>query len=183
MTSNSFSSRFFIALVPPVEIQDYVNAVVKELGDRYRTQTSKAPPHVTLHPPFAWSLEKVGSLEQCLREFASQQAAVPITLSGFGAFTPRVLFINVLKTPELLVLQSTLMTELAKTLGIIDPKSKQRPFFPHLTIASRNLTRQTFKQAWSELQSRQVEFKFVSDRLTLLLHNGQRWQIHSEFPL
>ena len=75
------------------------------------------------------------------------------------------------------------MAQLEKTLGIVDLKAKQRPFSPHLTVASRNLTRQTFKQAWSELQSRQVEFKFVGDRLTLLLHNGQCWQIHSEFPL
>jgi 2'-5' RNA ligase len=175
--------RCFIALLPPLEIQEYANQVIGELGDRYQTRTSKSPPHVTLQPPFQWHMQDISKLEQILSEFANHQRAVPMTLSGFGAFVPRVLYINVLTTAELLALQTALMTHLQETLEIIDPKSKGRTFAPHLTVASRNVTRQTFKQAWTELQVRQVEFEFVGDRLTLLVHDGQRWQIRSEFPL
>jgi 2'-5' RNA ligase len=176
-------SRFFIALLPPQEIQDFANAVIQELGDRYQTRAAKAPPHVTLQPPFLWQLEASADLETCLQEFAAQQAIVPITLSGFGAFAPRVLYINVLKTAELLALQAQLMAQLEASLGIVDPVSKRRPFSPHMTVASRNITRSTFKQAWAELQPRQAEFEFVGDRLTLLLHDGHRWQVQSEFAL
>ncbi|MBD1870073.1 2'-5' RNA ligase family protein [Cyanobacteria bacterium FACHB-471] len=181
MKSDASNPRFFVALLPPLEVQEYASQVIQELGDRYQTRTSKSPPHVTLQPPFQWQLQHIARLEQALSEFANQQSQVPVALSGFGAFAPRVLYINVLKTVELLALQTALATHLEETLEIVDPKSN-RAFSPHLTVASRNLTRQTFKQAWTELQMRQVEFEFVGDRLTLLIHDGQRWQIRSEFP-
>ncbi|MBD2461357.1 2'-5' RNA ligase family protein [Oscillatoria sp. FACHB-1407] len=175
--------RFFIALVPPQPIQDYASDVIQSLGDRYRTGVSKAPPHVTLQPPFEWDTLQQHTLEACLSDFVTQQRVVPVQLSGFGSFPPRVLYINVLKTPSLLHLQAALMATLETQLGIVDPKSKQRPFSPHLTVASRNVTRQTFKQAWEELRSRSVEFEWVSDRITLLIHTGHHWQVEREFPL
>lgn len=175
--------RFFVALVPPVEIQEYAEGVIQELSDRYHTRTAKAPPHVTLQPPFEWQLGEIDRLNQCLAEFVHNSNAVPVNLSGFGAFAPRVLYINVVKTPGLLTLQAALMAQLESTLKIVDPKSKHRAFAPHLTVASRNITSQTFKVAWETLRSRSVEFEFVGDRLVLLQHDGQRWQIRSEFPL
>ncbi|MDX2217368.1 MAG: 2'-5' RNA ligase family protein [Oculatellaceae cyanobacterium bins.114] len=176
-------SRFFIALLPPQTIQDYANEVIQSLGDRYHTGVSKAPPHVTLQPPFEWSVARQPDLETCLSSFAIQHNAVPVQLSGFGAFPPRVLYINVLKTPQLLALQTNLMATLETQLAIANPQSKQRPFSPHLTVASRNLTRQTFNQAWEELRSHPVEFEFVGDRLTLLIHTGKHWRVEQEFPL
>lgn len=179
MATAERQTRFFVALMPPVEVQTYAEGVIQELGQRYRTYTAKAPPHITLQPPFLYAEATV--LETWLSRFASQQAAVPVHLFGFGSFAPRVLYINVLRTPELLALQAALSSQLDIELGIVDPASKQRPFAPHLTVASRNLTRQTFRQAWAELQSRTVEWQFVVDRLTLLVHNGQCWQIQTEF--
>jgi len=174
-------ARFFVALLPPLEVQEYANQVIQELGDRYQTRTSKSPPHITLQPPFQWQIQQVSQLEQTLSNFARSQSRVSMKLSGFGAFVPRVLYIDVLKTAELLALQAALTKHLEETLEIVDPKSKSRAFAPHLTVASRNFTRLTFKQAWAELQLRPVEFEFVGDRLTLLIHDGQRWQIQSEF--
>jgi 2'-5' RNA ligase len=94
-----------------------------------------------------------------------------------------VLYINVVRTPELLRLQAALRDYLEAELGIVDPKAKQRPFAPHLTVASRNLTGATFRQAWAELQPRSFEFQFVAEQLTLLIYRGQRWQVQGEFPL
>jgi 2'-5' RNA ligase len=179
----SSTPRFFVALIPPVEIQDYAQQVIQELSDRYQTYTANAPPHITLQPPFQWSLVQAPELEQCLHMFASRWAAVPITFSGFGTFAPRILYMNVLRTPELLSLQAGLIAELEQTLGIIDPKAHRRPFSPHLTIASRNVTRETFDKAWTDLQVRPVKFEFVASCLTLLIHDGQAWQISSEYAL
>lgn len=174
--------RFFIALLPPLAIQDYATSVIRELSECFQTRTAKAPPHVTLQAPFLWPLETVASLQQSLRQVASQHRAFPVTLSGFAAFPPRVLYLNVLKTPELLTLQTRLSEELEQ-IGIVDAVAKRRPFTPHLTVASRNLTRQTFRAAWSRLESRVVNLEFTAEHLTLLLHDGQGWQVHSEFAL
>lgn len=176
-------ARFFVALIPPRPIQDYASQVIQALGDRYHTRTAHAPPHITLQPPFLWQSNDTSQLEECLSSFAHSQVQIPVVLSGFGAFAPRVLFINVLKTDVLLRIQADLMAHLEKHLGIADPVAQRRPFSPHLTIASRNLNRQTFKQAWSELEPQAVEFEFVGDRLVLLIHNGRGWHVQAEFPL
>ncbi len=175
------TSRCFIALLPPPEIQEYANTVIQELGDRYNTRVSKAPPHVTLQAPFRWPFNQIRQLEQVLQDFANAQVAVPITLSGFGGFRPRVLYIHVLKTPELLQLQAELMNTLEQTLQIVDPVAKQRAFSPHLTVASRNMNRHVFAELWSDLRTRPLEFHFTPPSLTLLIHDGQRWQIRSTF--
>lgn len=176
------STRFFIALIPPQAVQDYADRTIQELTERFQTRTAKAPPHVTLQPPFLWEFEQVFELENRLRQFAQTRSPVPVTISGFGAFAPRVLYLNVLKTPELLALQAVLIQDLEQ-IGIRDPKNKQRGFSPHLTVASRNINKPIFKAAWAELQARSVEFEFVSNRLILLIHEGQRWQVRSEFEL
>ncbi|NJR65740.1 MAG: 2'-5' RNA ligase family protein [Leptolyngbyaceae cyanobacterium CRU_2_3] len=175
--------RFFIALIPPLEIQAYADQVIQELSDRYQTSTANVLPHVTLQAPFLWQIETLPQLETCLNQFVQQQPVVPVTLSGFGAFAPHVLYLNVLRTPDLLALQANLTMHLETNLGILDPIAKQRPFTPHVTVASRNLDASTFQQAWIDLETRQIEFEFEAIGLTLLLYDGQRWQIQSQFPL
>lgn len=176
-------TRFFVALLPPTEIQTYAANVIQDLSQRYRTHTSKSPPHITLQPPFLLHQERLAELTACLQNFASEQSALPVFLSNFGAFAPRVLYLNVVKTPELLSLQSALSNRLVGD-GILDPADQeQRPYAPHLTVASRKLTRQTFRQAWSELQTQIVQFQFMAERLTLLIYIDQRWQVQAEFPL
>lgn len=175
--------RFFIALVPPQEIQDYASEIKEYFAQTYNSRhAQKSPPHITLQPPFEWQLDNLPVLEQCLSTFALTRTPVPITLQGFGAFAPRVIYINVIKTPELLTLQNDLMIYLEASVGIVQPASKSRPFAPHMTVAFRDLTRQNFKVAWTEFQHRPLEFEFSASKLTLLIHDGRRWHISAEFP-
>jgi 2'-5' RNA ligase len=175
--------RFFIALLPSREIQDYANEVKQYFSDRYNSRAAqKSPPHITLQPPFEWPTEDLPRLEQHLSIFALSQSPFSVTLQNFAAFPPRVIYIDVLKTEELLALQQALMTHLETHLGIADPKSKSRPFAPHMTVAFRDLTRQNFKLAWPEFQERSLYLKWVASSLTLLIHDGQHWTICREFP-
>ncbi len=175
--------RFFIALLPPQAIQDYANEIKQQFAVHYEShQAQKSPPHITLQPPFEWASDP-SHLEQSLREFAAQSAPVPITLEGFSAFPPRVIYINVLKTPELLTLQKQVMDYSETRLGIVDSAAKHRAFAPHMTVAFRDLTKQNFNLAWQEFRDKSLHFEFVADHLTLLLHNGQRWTIAADFSL
>jgi 2'-5' RNA ligase len=179
--------RFFIALMLPDEVEAYANQVIRELSDRYNTRTAKAAPHITLQPPFTWPLGSVDMLEGAIATVAASQPAIPVHLSGFGCFSPRVLYINVVKTPELISAQQALMNHLEDDLNIVDPKANGRAFAPHVTVASRRITPGVFKQAWRELRDREVTFKFVCDRLTLLLYENegttQRWIPYRTCPL
>jgi 2'-5' RNA ligase len=85
------------------------------------------------------------------------------------------------KSPELLTLQANLMAYVESKLEIVDKVSKTRPFAPHMTVAFRDLTKQNFKAAWPEFEKRQLYFEFTAEKLTLLLHDGKRWNIKSEF--
>lgn len=184
MPLDSETHRFFIALLPPTDVQDYANQVKQHFADRYHSKAAqKSPPHITLQPPFTWNTEARPVLEQRLSEFASYQSTVPVTLDGFAAFPPRVIFINVQKTPELLTLQQELTQFMQQTLNIEDARTGNRPFSPHLTVAFRDLTKPHFKAAWQEFQPQSVFFEFVVLHLTLLIHDGTRWNIDSQFPL
>ncbi|MEH1820454.1 MAG: 2'-5' RNA ligase family protein [Nostoc sp.] len=175
-------SRFFVALLPPQDIQDYANQVKQYFADRYASSGAlKSPPHITLQPPFEWADANLSLLETSLKEFASGQQPVAITLKGFSAFVPRVIYINVVRSQEILNLQADLMAYTESNLGIVDKVSKTRPFSPHITVAFRDLTKQNFKAAWPEFEKRQLDFEFTADKLTLLLHDGRRWNVKSEF--
>lgn len=186
MTDNSHP-RFFVALMLPDEVEAYANQVIRELGDRYNTRTAKAAPHITLQPPFLWSLASVEQLERAITTVAATHSPIPLQLKGFGCFSPRVLYIDVVHSNELIEVQRHLMVHLEEHLNVIDPKAKGRPFAPHVTVASRRMTPGIFKRAWRELRDQEVAFEFVCDRLTLLRYvnegNTHRWISHQTFPL
>ncbi|MEB3293323.1 MAG: 2'-5' RNA ligase family protein [Synechococcales bacterium] len=198
-------SRWFIALIPPQEMQVYANQIKQMFADQYGScKAFTSPPHVTLHPPFTIASREITEIAHQLTIFAADRPAVPVTLSGFGAFSPRVIYINVLPTAALLAMQAELLVYCCSTLGILDPLAKagsqipasqsssrqDRPFVPHLTVAFRDLTVQQFHRAWPEFANRSIEldgqpidrYEFLADQLTLLRHDGQRWVIHQQFP-
>ncbi|MGF1481530.1 MAG: 2'-5' RNA ligase family protein [Cyanophyceae cyanobacterium] len=174
--------RFFIALLPPPEIQQFANEIKQHFAAVYNSRAAqKSPPHITLQPPFQWPVEELPRLQQHLQNFAHRQPSIPVFLDGYGAFKPRVIYINVLKTAELLAVQKELMAYLESSLGIVHQVSKSRPFAPHLTVAFRDLTKANFRQAWPEFESQSLHFEFVVPRLTLLVHNGRCWEVGEEF--
>jgi 2'-5' RNA ligase len=179
---SQLKQRYFVALLTPQSIQDCANQIKQHFADHHGSRAAlKSPPHITLQPPFTWFCSEQVLLETSLQEFAIAQSAVPVTLNGFAAFPPRVIYINVLRTSDLLALQTSLMDHCESKLGIVDPVGKQRPFVPHLTVAFRDLTPPNFQAAWPEFQDRPFDFEFTASHLTLLRHDGMRWNTLSEF--
>lgn len=174
---------FFIALLPPQVIQDYATKVKRHFDLYYNSRHAfKSPPHITLFPPFKWQQEHVKILSESLSTFASSNPKIDITLDRFGAFPPRVIYIHVDRSPALLNLHQCLIEHLETSIELTDSKEKSRPYAPHMTVAFRDLTKQNFKLAWEEFKDRSLHFEFTATHLTLLKHDGQRWQIYSEFP-
>lgn len=175
---------FFIALLPPQAIQNQITDIKQYFAQTYNScHALKSPPHITLQPPFQWLIEDLPTLEQHLTTFALNQASLPITLSGFSSFPPRVIFVDVIKTPQLINLQQQLMDNLEQQLNIVHEVSKKRSFSPHVTVAFKDLSPTAFKAAWLEFAQRQIYFEFIVPQLTLLMYDGQTWNIKTEFPL
>jgi 2'-5' RNA ligase len=176
--------RCFIALLPPPAVQAYAQEIQQYFAAQYASRAAlRSPPHITLQPPFEWAVERQAELVRSLHAFAATMAPIPITLDGFSTFPPRVIFINVKKTPELLSLQTHLTRDLATNLAGIQSNTPVRPFVPHLTVAFRDLTPANFQVAWAEFRDRPLHFEFTVSTLTLLVHDGQRWQVDIEVPL
>ncbi|MGD1913740.1 MAG: 2'-5' RNA ligase family protein [Rivularia sp. (in: cyanobacteria)] len=173
---------YFIALLPPQEIQDYANEVKQYFADTYNSKhAQKSPPHITLQPPFEWDSDNLPILEECLQNFARSTNVIPITLNGYNAFAPHVIYIDVVQTPDLTNLQADLMFYLENNLGILDKVGKSRSFTPHMTVAFKDLKRSKFKAAWLEFENRELHFEFNARELTLLKHENKRWNITKEF--
>lgn len=177
-------SRFFIALLPPPDVQAYATELKLYFRDRYHSKAAlKSPPHITLQAPFEWPDQTLEQLTATLSSFAPQLPSIPIQVSGFGSFPPRVIYLAVEQTPALMAVQTDLSRYLAETLEIIDPRSRTRPFRPHLTVAFRDLKPATFRIAWPEFENKDVQFTFSVSDLTLLIHTGQRWETYKHFPM
>ena len=175
--------RFFIALLPPMAMQMEVQQIQNYFRDRYGTKAAlKSPPHITLIPPFELSSDRLEPLQCELAQFAKTRSPFPINLSGFAAFPPRVIYINVQANPTLQSLYVDIAATLSNQLGIVDPYAN-RPFVPHMTVGFRDLTPENFELAWSEFRDRPINLEFVSREITLLVHDQQKWQALSNFAL
>ena len=175
------SQRFFIALLPPTAIQDAVREIQYDLRDRYNTKaTLKSPPHITLIPPFELSSDRLEPLQIELENFAKKRSPFAINLSGFAAFPPRVIYVDVVPNPILQNLYVEIASTLANNLNILDPYAS-RPFVPHVTVGFRDLTPENFERAWAEFSDRQIQFEFAASALTLLVYEEQRWNILTNF--
>lgn len=175
-------SLYFIALLPPQEIQDFAIGIKQYFADNYDSKHAfKSPPHITLQPPFEWDTSKVIDLEECLQKFVINRSSIPIVLDGYNAFVPRVIYIDVVQGADLMNLQFELMSYLETNLGIVDEMGKSRGFTPHMTVAFKDLRRGQFKAAWSEFENKDLHFEFTASKLTLLKHENKKWNISKEF--
>jgi 2'-5' RNA ligase len=174
--SSAPQSRYFLALIPPPEIQAEATTLKQYFRENYRSQAAlKSPPHITLQAPFTWPDQERDRLFTTLGTFRSSAASIPVHLSGFGAFPPRVIFLAVQHTSALMQLQAELSQYLAATLGIVDARSRDRPFHPHLTVAFRDLKPAAFRQAWPEFEQRPADYRFAASAIALLRHTGKAW--------
>lgn len=175
--------RFFVALLPPEPIQADVTQIKQQFKETYNSSAAlRSPPHITLQAPFEWPLAEIPKLHRQLRAFAESRSPLEVDLSGFAAFPPRVIYIDVMKTVELASLQRDLADHLRHTLAIDDPKAKTRAFRPHMTVAFRDLSVKQFKAAWPLFQERIYEQTFIVTELTVLQHDGRRWLVHYRYP-
>ncbi|MEO0947649.1 MAG: 2'-5' RNA ligase family protein [Cyanobacteria bacterium J06641_5] len=177
------SALFFLALLPPPALQAQLTALKQEFATRFASRHAlKSPPHITVFPPFQWPLSRVPQFDR-FTEFTRQHGPIPITVSGFGAFAPRVIYAHPLKTPALLALHRNLQAFLADRFDLVDPMAAKRPYSPHLTLAFRDLTKENFQVAWPKFKTQSLQAEFVATHLTLLQHDGRCWEIMREWPL
>ena len=175
---------YFIAIVPPSPIYEEALEQKAYFKSKYNSKASlNSPPHITLHMPFRWSEQHEEELACHLKSFADENSPVTIQLKDFSSFPPRVIFINVVITPELENLQKNMQRYFKRQLNIFNANYKELPFHPHLTLAFRDLKKPNYQKAWEEFVTKNYQATFVASSLTLLKHSGSVWEVHKEFIL
>tara|TARA_R110000850_G_scaffold238044_1_gene362708 strand:+ start:1118 stop:1669 length:552 start_codon:yes stop_codon:yes gene_type:complete len=173
---------YFIAIVPPSPLREEMQELKQYFGDLYNSKASlNSPPHITLHMPFRLKAKKEEVLSKTLREFAHGQIPFEIKLKDFGAFPPRVVFVDVKENEALIELQTELNKTCRQQLNLHNANYKDRGFHPHITLAFQDLRKPKFWEAWQEFEHKSFEGSFAADNLTLLKHDGKRWQEFREF--
>ena len=102
-------------------------------------------------------------------------------MDGFGAFEPKVIYINVSKDQSLESLHKVLRDFMMRKMSIHNANYKKRPFKPHLTIAFRDLKKSQFPKAWEFYKHRSFKSACEIDGISLLKHDGKQWQSEREF--
>jgi len=172
---------YFIALVPGPELREQVRLLKLVMKDRFHASHAlKAPAHITLQMPFRREQEFEKQLISCLKSFSLQQHRFMVRLNGFDAFPPRVLFVKVENHIPIAELHQSLQLILREQLEFNTGELQQR-FHPHMTIATRDLSKPNFKKAWKVFKGRDFEAAFEANELCLLKHNGQNWDMYKTF--
>lgn len=169
--------------MPPEPVFSEVQKLKEEMSVRYLTRQARySPPHITLHMPFEFREDREEELRATLCRAVSGQGTFALTLDGFGAFPPRVIFIRPLTSSALDTLYALLGKTMRTKLKILTQDAYSRPFHPHLTIAFRDLRGEFFNSAWEEFKKREYLATFSCEHVWILKKQGQYWVQHLQIP-
>jgi 2'-5' RNA ligase len=168
---------YFVALVAPEEIDRQILKWKNFFKENYGcTVALKSPAHITLIPPF-WmneGLEK--DLIKSIDELSTAKNKFEITLKDFAAFKPRVIYVDVLKNELLNGLHESLSDFIYKQ-NKFPIKKEDRSFHPHVTLATRDLYKKAFYEAWEIFSVRKYEALWLVKGISLLRHNKKNWDV------
>lgn len=172
---------YFIATLPNPEIRERIKELKLEVKEKYGVKHAlKLPAHITVQIPFKFPEAQEPQLLEKLQSFAAGQKPFQVRLNGFGSFPPRVIFIKVENQEPVIQLHKDLQQVTEEVTGSKD-SHKSFSMHPHLTIATRDLDKETYKEAWPEFKNRDFKASFSVERIVLFRHNGKLWEICREF--
>ena len=173
---------YFVAIVAHEPVAGEVMKIKHEFAEKYGSKKPlNSPPHITLITPLYFNDNSIELIEKPLREFSLLQKKFTIYLSGFGAFPPKTIFVDVKPNEDLRFLFDGLCDFVTKNINALIPYIPQK-FTPHITVGNRDLTKGNFKKAWEVFEKKAFDKIVEVSNLTLLRHNGSHWETLFEFP-
>jgi 2'-5' RNA ligase len=167
---------YFIAVVLPAALNEMVWQEKQRMKELYGCKVGlKSPAHITIVPPFWMEEDKEEQLKQDMTSISTSVSPFQLMTNNYSAFKPRTIFVAVRDSQELNQLKKTSDNHFRKTDHLI--KIENRPFHPHITIATRDLHKKAFAEAWPHYEKKKFIEEFVVKGLSLLKHNGRHWDV------
>lgn len=169
-------SMYFIAVILPPALNELILAFKNYMLEKYNCNVGlKSPAHITLIAPFWMREEQEPQLITDIEIVSEPARCFRMESNDFSAFQPRTIFIDVKNGPELNALKST--TDAFFKEKDYKIKIDQRPFHPHITIATRDLHKISFYEAWDYFKVKSFRKVWIADNISLLKHNKKNWDV------
>jgi len=171
------ANMYFIALVAPKEINEEVLKLKQFMKQEFGCLVAlRSPAHITLVPPFWMDQELERKLQEAIDYFALEQTPFELTLKNFAAFKPRVIYVDVQDANPLKILHDKLFRFLFD-IDAFPLEKEEQPFHPHVTVATRDLHKKSFHQAWEIFKQKSYEAFWLVNSISILRHNQKNWDV------
>lgn len=168
---------YFIAVLAPAVVDQQFREWKKWMLDQYGCKVAmKSPAHITVIPPFQVEESTEPGMRQFLNRFAETEFPFEIRLEGFGSFDKRVIFVKVDQNQFLGRLYDRFQHDFMLAYpGLVKPDT--RPFHPHMTIATRDIPRQSFQEAMEHFTPITYSTVIPASELSLLHLRPGNWEV------
>ena len=170
-------NMYFIAIVLPSELNEKILHYKKFMQEKYGCNVAlKSPAHVTIVPPFWMDEEKEAQLRNDMDELSRTTEGFLLATNNFSAFKPRTIFLALESNPQLKAVKekADVFFNDNSTYRI---KIDERAFHPHITIATRDLFKKDFHEAWPYFAEKKFVVEWKAIGLSLLRHNKKNWDV------
>lgn len=168
---------YYVAIVAPEEINQQVLKWKNFFKENFQcTVALKSPAHITLIPPFWMNEELENDLIGSIDTYSASQNKFEVVLKDFAAFKPNVIFIDVVKNKVLDELHRS-FNDFILQQNKFPVKKDDRSFHPHVTLATRDLYKKAFHEAWEIFAVKKYEVNWEVNGISLLRHNKKNWDV------
>jgi len=166
---------YFVAVVLPQHLDEKVLHWKKYMQERYRCKVGlKSPAHITIIPPFWLEENREEELLNDVDTLAKDIKPFVVETADFSAFKPRTIFIGVKKNVYLEQLKRKADDHFSDKEQY-KIKKENRPFHPHITIATRDLFKKDFYECWTFFETKEFKESWEATGLSVLRHNKRNW--------
>ncbi|HYU76419.1 MAG TPA: 2'-5' RNA ligase family protein [Ktedonobacteraceae bacterium] len=157
-----------------VSLLDYKHyRLVKDLWAPLARECAVGGVYVPAYPHVSYQVARrytVKSLEPILRRFAASKTSFQVRAGGLGIFTGShpVLYIRVVRSPELTQFHEALWQEISGTASGIEDYYHPAHWVPHITIGIGDIRKDNLSQIVHLLAERDFNWEMTVDNIALI---------------
>jgi 2'-5' RNA ligase len=160
-------------------LDDQHYQLVENLWAELKREFAVEGVYVTPYPHFSYQIASnynVEQLEDILHNFASHHTPLQVQTAGLGIFTgPQpVLYIPVVRSPELTKFHQALIEKVSSTGNGIQAYYQPDQWMPHITIGFGDLNNHNLSQIIGYLAERNFHWQITINNLAFIHDNGTR---------
>jgi 2'-5' RNA ligase len=176
--------RYMIAHIIGGDARKYHEQLSRVLASSYalRPVTASIDPHLTIKAPFEALSTDIEQVEHIIEAYARYADPVPYTLTGFGKFDDRVIYMNVEAGSDAFELIQKCKDEL-RQVPWLEFKPHEREVVLHATLCYPKDAAQAHEILSRLTQHMSPTFSCTLGSISLLKKGGRRWEVVKEYPL